>query len=101
MRFMLKVTIPNEEFNAAVKNGSAGKKIQSIMETVQPEAAYFTEEGGYRQAVMIVDIADASKVPSKMEPFYLVFNAEVEARVVMLPEDLQKSGLEEIGKKWG
>jgi hypothetical protein len=30
----------------------------------------------------------------------LSFEAEVELRVVMTPDDLKKAGLEELGKKW-
>jgi hypothetical protein len=40
-------------------------------------------------------------VPRIAEPFFLRFNAEVEFRVCMLPEDLAKANLEALGKKWG
>jgi hypothetical protein len=31
---------------------------------------------------------------------FLTFNASVEFRVVMTPDDLQKAGLDEVGRKW-
>ena len=43
---------------------------------------------------------DPSKVPAFAEPWFLTFNADVQFRVVMTPEDLKKAGLDEIGKKW-
>ena len=46
------------------------------------------------------DVADPSKVPSFSEPWFLAFNADVEFHIVMTPDDLQKAGLEELGKKW-
>ena len=97
---MLYVKIPHQTFNAAVKDGSAGAKLNKILEAIKPEAAYFTEHEGHRGAVLIVDLADPSKVPALAEPWFLTFQADVEFRVVMTPDDLKKSGLDEIGKKW-
>jgi len=100
MRMLLHVKLPTREFNAAVKDGTAGIKLKRIMEELKPEAAYFTEMGGTRGAIMVVELADASKVPALAEPWYLLFNADVEFRVVMTPADLEKSGLDQLGKKW-
>jgi len=97
---LLNVKIPHEEFNKAVRDGSVGQKLRRILEDIKPEAVYFTEQNGQRGAILIVDMADPSKVPSFAEPWFLAFNADVEFRVVMTPEDLQKAGLEELGKKW-
>jgi hypothetical protein len=100
MKMLLQVRIPHEEFNAAVRDGSAGKKLNRILEETRPEAVYFTEQNGQRGAIMIVDLADPSKVPAFAEPWFLTFKADVEFRVVMTPEDLKKAGLDELGKKW-
>jgi hypothetical protein len=67
---------------------------------VKAEAVYFTEYGGLRGAIMIVNIKDPSEVPKLAEPRFLVFNADVQFHVVMTPEELGRAGLEEIGKKW-
>ena len=101
MRFMLKVELPVEESNAKAKDGSLGKTIQSILDDLKPEAAYFSERGGKRGGIIIVDVADPSKIPAIAEPFFLTFNASVEFHVVMSPEDLGRAGLEELGKKYG
>ena len=71
-----------------------------ILEATKPEAVYFTEFNGQRGAVIIVDLPDASKIPSLAEPWFLLFQADVEFRIVMTPEDLKKGGLEQLGKKW-
>jgi hypothetical protein len=67
---------------------------------LKPESIYFTEIGGTRGAVAIVDINDSSQIPSFSEPFFLNFNADCEFRIAMSPEDLERSGLDELGKKW-
>lgn len=96
----MQVRIPHKEFNAAVKDGSVGEKIKRILEDTKPQTVYFTEYNGQRGAVMIIDLADPSKVPSFAEPWFLTFNADVEFHIVMTPEDLGRSGLNELGKKW-
>lgn len=100
MRMLLNVRIPHEPFNAAVRDGTAGAKLNRILEAVKPEAAYFTEQNGHRGAILIVDVPDASKIPALAEPWFLAFQADVEFRIVMSPDDLGRAGLDEIGKKW-
>jgi hypothetical protein len=100
MRMILNVSIPHDTFNAAVKDGTAGKKLQSILADLKPEAAYFTEHGGKRGATLIVNLNDASQVPAFAEPWFLLFNADCEFRVAMTPEDLAKAGLDGLAKKW-
>jgi hypothetical protein len=100
MRMLMKVSFPNEAFNAAIKDGSVGPTIGRILGEIKPEAAYFTEMSGRRTAILIVDLAEPSKVPALAEPWFLKFGAEVETRIVMTPDDLGKAGLEALGKKW-
>ena len=100
MRFLMKVSMPNEPFNGFVKNGSADKLMQKIMGEIKPEAAYFIEMRGKRTGILIVNLTDVSQIPHLAEPWFISFNAEVEFHPCMLPEDLAKAGLEELGKKW-
>jgi len=74
--------------------------LRRILEDIKPEAVYFTEQNGQRGAILILDVADPSKIPSVCEPWFLAFNADVELRIVMTPEELRKAGLEELGEKW-
>ncbi len=48
MRMLLHAKIPHKEFNAAVRDGSAEKKIKQILEETKTEAIYFTEYGPTR-----------------------------------------------------
>ncbi len=100
MRALIHVTFPIEPFNSAVRKGTAGDILKRILDEIKPEAAYFTENNGQRGAVLVVDVADPSKVPAIAEPFFLSFNAQVEFHVAMSPEDLGRAGLESMGKKW-
>lgn len=100
MRMLQHVKIPHETFNAAVRDGTVGQKIRRILDDTKPEAIYFTEYGGRRGAVMIINIDEPSKVPTFAEPWFLHFNADVEFHIVMSPEDLERAGLGELGKKW-
>jgi hypothetical protein len=97
---ILHVKIPHEEFNAAVRNGSIGRKVEQILEDTKAEAVYFTNYDGQRGAIMIIKIDDPSEVPRFAEPWFLLFKADVEFHIAMTPEDLGRAGLEALGKKW-
>jgi hypothetical protein len=101
MKVLLFVTFPHQPFNAAVKDGSVGAKLNRILEAIKPEAVYFTELHGQRTAVLAVNLPDASQIPSLAEPWFLTFEADVEVRPFMGPDDLKKGGLAELGKQWG
>ena len=101
MKMLVHAILPNEPFNSLVRDGSIGGKIKKVPDAIRPEAVYFTNYEGKRGTIMIVDVADPSKVPGIAEPFFLTFNAEVNFHVVMGPEDLAKAGLDSIGKAWG
>ena len=101
MRMLLEVELPVEPFNSMVRDGTVGQKLQEILGEIKPEAAYFTERDGHRGGILVVDLADPSQVPQLAEPFFLVFNALVKFRVCMTPDDLGRSGLETIGRKYG
>ncbi len=100
MRMLLHARIPHEEFNDAVRDGSAGRTMKKNLEEIKAEAVYFTEYDGRRGAIMIININDPSEVPKFAEPWFLSFNADVQFHIVMTPEELGQAGLEDLGKKW-
>ncbi len=103
MRFMITCRIPMEAGNAAIKDGSLPQTIQSIMEDLEPEAAYFGEIEGARGAYFVVNMDDASQLPAIAEPLLLGMGATVQIHPVMTPEDMQKAGpaLEQVVQKYG
>ena len=100
MKMLMKVIIPHEPFNAYVKDGSIGQKLNRILDETKPEAVYFTNIHGHRCVIQIVDLPEPSRVPALAEPWFLLLNADVTFHVVMKPDDLGKAGLEALGKKW-
>ena len=100
MRMLVDIQMPLEPFNARVKDGTAGQIIRSILTELKPEAAYFTTRDGKRGGTIVVDVADVSRIPSIAEPFFLHFNASVSFHPCMTPQDVEKAGLDEIGKKY-
>jgi len=97
---LMNVRLPHQPFNAAVKQGTAGSKLNAILAAIKPEAVYFTEQKGHRGAILIVDVPDPSRIPSLAEPWFLAFEADVEFHIAMTPDDLKKAGLAEVGKAW-
>jgi len=49
---------------------------------------------------MLINIPEASDVPSIAEPWYLHFEAFCEFKIAMTPEDLMKADLGKIADKW-
>ena len=100
MRVLLHVSLPHEPFNTAVRQGTAGPIIKRILDDLKPEAVYFTEMCGNRGAVVVANLDDPSGIPALAEPWFLAFNADVKFRIAMTPEDLDRAGLDALGKKW-
>ena len=101
MRFLIKVSMPHEPFNSYVKDGTAGAKMGKIMGELKPEAAYFLDMDGVRTGILIVNMDSTSQIPAIAEPWFLLFEADVEIHPAMLPDDLVKANLEGLGKKCG
>lgn len=101
MKMLLTVEFPHEPFNSYVRDGKVGEIIRRILESIKPEAAYFTEQDGMRSGIFLINVQDSSEIPAFAEPFFLNFEASCKFRLAMSPEDLQKAGLEALGKKWG
>jgi hypothetical protein len=101
MRMLMHVDLPVDKFNAAVRDGTVGKKIETILEDARPEAVYFSERDGRRGAVVVIDVGSPSDIPKFAEPWFLHFDAKVEFRICMTPDDLASAGLDELGARWG
>ena len=103
MRFLVKARMDVEAANALASAGKLGSTIQSILEELKPEAAYFVADEGQRTAILVIDMEDPSQLPAVVEPWFLAFNADIEATPAMIAEDLEKAGpaIEQAVKKYG
>ena len=96
MRVLLKVQLPVEAANAAIKNGSLPQTIDTFIKEHNPEAAYFFPENGKRTAMFVFDLSDPSRLPVISEPLFQNVNANLTMTPVMNYEDLQ-AGLRDVG----
>ena len=103
MRFMITANWPVAAGNAAARAGTMGETIQAILEDIKPEAVYFAAVDGQRTTIMIIDLASASDLPRVAEPWFLAFDASIDATPLMTPEDLEAAGpaIQNAVKKFG
>ncbi len=100
MRMMLRWTVPVERGNEAIKDGSLAGAMQSLLEELKPEAAYFWPEDGERAGMIVFDMEDSSQIPAIAEPLFMNLDAAVEFLPVMNADDL-KSALEKVAANQG
>ena len=98
MRMMLRWTVPVKRGNETIKDGSLAQTIESLLEELKPEAAYFWPENGERAGMMVFDMADPTQIPQIAEPLFLNADAAVEFVPVMNADDLRKA-LEKVASK--
>jgi hypothetical protein len=103
MRFMLTFRIPPEEGTAAAKDGRIGDILQSILEDLKPEAAYFAEIEGARGGYLVVNMDDPSQMPAIFEPFLLGLGATVQMHPTFTPDDMPRvtEAIEQAVRKYG
>jgi hypothetical protein len=90
MRMMLKMLIPTEAGNDAIKDGSLAKLFEATLRKLNAEASYFVAQDGLRCAMIFFDMKDASEIPGIVEPLFMGVNAEIELVPVMNADDLKK-----------
>ena len=95
MRVMVKFTLPTQESNALVSDGSIGQTMQSVIGTLQPEAAYFCHVDGRRGGYLVANLEEGSELVTKLEPFWLELGATIETFPVMNTDDL-RAGLQSL-----
>ena len=90
MRTMLKFKVPVEKGNEAFKDGTLASTIQSLIQKLEPEAAYFGPSEGERAGFLIFDMNDSSQIPVIAESLFANLHAKVEFGPVMNADDLKK-----------
>jgi hypothetical protein len=86
-----------------IREGRFPQILQSIMEDLQPEAAYFTDVDGARGGYFVVNGDDSSEMFSKTEALFQGMGAEIRIHLVWTAEDVQKGmpALEQAAQKYG
>lgn len=90
MKFVIRAQIPTEAGNKMMQNPNGLKEIESYMQRIKAEAAYFFEASGDRTMVFIVNMERTDQMAGIAEPLFMI-GAKVEFHPVMLLEDLKKA----------
>ncbi len=89
IRMMLKVQIPTEAGNEAIANGTMGQIFQDLIDKIKPEAAYFSQEDGYRTAYFVYMLDSSMAFAEIHEPLMQGLGARVYDQPAETWEDLQ------------
>src|SRR5258705_11748273 len=93
MRMMMFVSFPVEQFNAAVRDGSAGAKKKKILDQLKPGAAYFMADwNGRRGGGLIVDMAGTAQVSVTARAWVFSFKCGGGFFPVVLPPGFSAAG---------
>ena len=90
MRMLMTVEMDAEASSRAIKDGSLPKLMESALEQMHPEAAYFTTHEGHRTAYIVFDLQETSQMVQIAEPFFAAVAAKIDWSPVMNPQDLQE-----------
>jgi hypothetical protein len=93
---LLKIQIPVESGNEALKSGVLGTVVRGFVERAKPECIYFTLADGWRTVIAVVDMTSSSELPGIGEPFFRELDASIEATPCMNPDELM-TGLKAAG----
>ncbi len=92
MRMMLKMQMPAESANLAIKDGRFGRILSNVIDRIKPESVYFTTVAGDRGGFIVFDLQDPTDIPLICEPLFDELHAKIEIMPVMTAEDV-KAGL--------
>ena len=89
MRMLLKVQVPTETGNEAIKDGSLPEVFGSALEALNAEAAYFVAEDGMRTGLIFFEMEDSTGIPSAAEPFFMGLGAKITLLPTMNAEEMR------------
>ncbi|HUS63858.1 MAG TPA: DUF3303 family protein [Kofleriaceae bacterium] len=98
MRFLIRATLPSASANEALKSGAVPELLGNFVKTYKPESAWFTMRDGERTCYFVVDVNDATDMPSINEPFWHVAGAKMEWTPVMSFDELQAGLKKHLGR---
>jgi hypothetical protein len=85
------------------REGNLRPPVQSIVEEINPEAAYFCPMEGARGGYLVLNMDDASQIPAMAEPLFIGLDATVQIHPVMTAEDLERAtpAIEQAAQRYG
>jgi hypothetical protein len=86
---LMKVQIPTEAGNTGIKDGTLPDVIRKTLESLHPEAAYFTTMDGRRTMIAVFDMKSGADMPRISEPLFMGLNASIEFMPCMNADDLE------------
>ena len=90
MRMMMTVEMDTEATNRSIRDNTMPGAMESALDRIHPEAAYFTTHDGRRTAYLFLDIKEPAQMVQMAEPFFTGMNAKVDWAPVMNREELQE-----------
>jgi hypothetical protein len=90
MRMLMTIEMDNEAVNRSIKDGSLPKMMDSALERLRPEAAYFTTRQGNRTAYVVVDLQEPAQMLEVTAPFFMGLNAKIDWSPVMTRDELRE-----------
>lgn len=91
MRLMLRFSIPVERGNQAQADDSLSSVLQSLVEQLKPEAAYFHLYDGKRAGTIVFEETEQSKLAIVNESLFEHCHAAIDIQPVLSLDDLMKA----------
>jgi hypothetical protein len=89
MRMLMKVQMPTEAGNEAIKDGSMPEIVGSTLDALNAEAAYFIAEDGMRTGLIFFEMADSSDIPPAAEPLFMGLGAKITLSPAMNVDEMR------------
>ncbi|MCA8879800.1 MAG: hypothetical protein KDA73_07545 [Rhodobacteraceae bacterium] len=87
---MLKVRIPTDAGNRAIRDGSLQETFDKVIARIKPEAVYYSMDEGKRCVFMFYEISESAAFLSVHEPFFQKIGAEVFDAPALSHDDMVK-----------
>lgn len=88
MRMLMTVEMDTDATNRGIRDGTMPKMMNSALEKLHPEAAYFTTHDGHRTAYLVLDVKEPAQMVQLAEPFFMETHAKVDWSPVMNRDEL-------------
>ena len=95
MRFLAKITIPKRTGDEASRSGELQRTVQSAIERLTPEAAYFFEQDGDRECLFVINL----DVPAMLKPLFHNLDPSIYVTPVVNAAEFQQGLGDEASKE--